>query len=368
MVTGLLKRWRVEGGDTRLLGLVRSLLGLLLLGQAITAGRELQANGYFGDYFHLAFLPEWLVPSRAVYCALISAQVLLATLVLIGHAARSALFVTASIGIFLLLCDRLAFHHNRYALFCYAWLLSFSPCDQSVVLGMPPRRSPSQGLLWAARLTQLQCTLIYLASGGSKLLDADWRTGRVLFDRLARNGQQALDRGVPAKLVEVLSRPDATGLLARIAIASELALAVGLWIPRTRVIALWWGLWFHLTIELTSKVEGFTWLTLAIYALFATHDGRARKLRWDPRDRRSRVVARLIRGLDWLSRFDAAPWTADGVPSRHPLIIFDRDGSRRTGAAAIALVARTCPLVFPLWGPVALLAFFAHREDTPESS
>ncbi len=70
--------------------------------------------------------------------------------------------------------------------------------------------------------------------------------------------------------------------LAKLAIATELFLSVGLWLWRTRVFALWWGVCFHLTIEATSRVEGFTWLTLAMYALFATPDARARTLAYDP--------------------------------------------------------------------------------------
>ena len=364
MVSAALSRWRIEGGDSRVLGVVRAAVGVLLLLQAFGAARSLQADGYFGDHFHLPLIAPSLGPPRSVYAAMLALQLLLAAAVIVGRGARPALLVCASIGIYLLLCDRLQFHHNRYALFCYAWLLSFSPCDQNLVAGRPSRASPAHGPLWAARLMQLQCILIYLGSGGSKLLDPDWRGGLVLFDRFARYGEQALSRGVPPSLVEALSRAETTSLLAKIAIATELGLAVGLMFRRTRVVALWWGVWFHLTIEVTSKVEGFTWLTLAAYALFATHDGRARKLRWNPASLRGRACGRLIMAIDWLSRFDARAWTPDSVASHHAVVIVDRDGARHTGLHALTAVARTCPLLFPMWGPLALVSVLTRRAAT----
>src|SRR5262249_11876200 len=154
---------------------------------------------------------------------------------------------------------------------------------------------PSRGApLWAQRLAQVQLAIVYLASGGSKLFDPDWRDGLVIADRFARYGYQALERGVPQAVVDAFSTPSATSAPAKLAIATELFLPVGLFMKRTRVFALWWGVMFHLTIEVTSRVEVFTWLTLAMYALFATPDFRARKLFFDPSRAKGRVLARLV--------------------------------------------------------------------------
>src|SRR5262249_7914944 len=155
----------------------------------------------------------------------------------------------------------------------------FAPCDRSFVITGPPSTVTTRtGHLWGQRLAQIQLSLIYIASGGSKLLDGDWRNGLVIFDRFARYSYQALDRGVPRAILDFLAQPAVTSGLAKVAIATELFVAVALWGRRTRIFALWWGLMFHLTIEVTSKVEIFTWLTLAIYALFVTPDVNARKL------------------------------------------------------------------------------------------
>jgi Vitamin K-dependent gamma-carboxylase len=355
------RRWRDELGDVYLLGAVRVALGLLLFANGLRAARELK-NGYFGDVFHWPIVPEALVPSLTAYNVLVAAQILLAVLVVSGYRARLALFASALAGIYVLLCDRLQFHHNRWALFCYSLLVAFSPCDRSFcVTGDPatPRIAP----LWAARLAQLQLSIIYLASGGSKLLDPDWRSGMVLVERLRMYGHQAVAAGVPQAVVDWLSQPDVASALAKLAIATELFLAVGLWSRRTRVFALWCGIYFHLVIEATSRVEGFTWLTLAVYLLFATPDVHARKLFYDSSRSRAKITARLVSLLDWLARFEVKAWAPDAVKKGHTVVVVGRDGTHATGVRALAMIARATPLLFPLWAPLALLASFTKGGD-----
>ena len=348
-------------GDTYVVGLVRVLIGLLLFWNALRAGYELRTGGYFGHAFHMPMVPEALVPSALVYIVIVAAQIVCAALVTVGHRARPALFFTSLAGVYVLLCDRLQFHHNRYALFCFAFLLAFSPCDRAFVITAPPESDESHariGPLWAQRLAQLQLCIVYLSSGGSKLLDPDWRDGLVIGDRFARYGHQALERGVPQAVVDFMSRADVTSALAKIAIATELSLAIALWLRKTRVLALWWAVMFHLTIEVTSRVEIFTWLSLAILCLFTTPDYKARKLFYDPTRARGRILAKLVAGLDWLARFDVRPWEPDALKKGHSLVIVRRDGSRATGVRAVAMVARCVPLLFPLWAPIALVASF----------
>ena len=275
MMLAFLRRWRDVEGDVTVLGAVRVALGVLLCANALRAADELR-RGYFGDVFHWPFLPEALVPSRGVYAALVLGQLALAVLVVIGLRARDALLASSLLGTYVLLCNRLEYHHNRWALFCYAGLLAFAPCDRS--FRVTKTAGARTGPLWAARLAQLQVSIIYLASGGSKLLDPDWRSGRVLLERFRLYAQSLDGPGIIAWLVAQVSRPDVTGVLAALAITTELFLAVGLWSRRTRAFALCWGILFHLAIEATSRVEGFTWLTLAVYALFVTPEMRAWRL------------------------------------------------------------------------------------------
>ena len=137
---------------------------------------------------------------------------------------------------------------------------------------------------------------------------------------------------------------------------------MGLWSRRTRVVALWWGLWFHLVIEATSRVESFTWLTLAVYVLFVTPDVRARKLVFDAARGASRRAARAVGGLDWLARFEVGPGTPESLAGSS-LVVVDRDGTRATGLGALTLVARCVPLLFPLWAPLALVVRCTRRPE-----
>ena len=349
-----IRRWRDETGETHALGVARVVLGLLLLENALRAGDALR-RGYFGDVFHWPIVPEALVPSRAAYAALLVAQGVLAGLVVVGLRARPALFASAALGAYLLLCDRLQFHHNRWAMDCYAVLLSLSPCDRRYALGSRARDEARVGPLWAARLAQVQVSIIYLASGGSKFFDPDWRDGRVLATRMALYGGNAIAAGVPRGIVAWLGDPGVASGLSKLAIATELFLAVGLWIRRTRPFALWWGVWFHLTIEATSRVEGFTWLTLAMYGLFATPDAHARRLTYDPASPFQRGVARAVAGLDWLARFRIEPALTAGVAGGG-IVVFDRDGQPRTGLRALVGIVRATPLLFPAWWPLSGLA------------
>ena len=181
------RRWRDAVGDAYALGLVRIALGLLLFAGALRAARELQ-DGLLRRRVSLAH------PSRG-------ARSFPERLRAAGHRPgaprrpgrrrsphqrppraprqRAPRDLRA-------LCDRLQFHNNRWALYCYAALLAFAPCDRSFHLGPPP--VTRVGPLWAARLAQIQLALIYVASGGSKLLDPDWRDGRVLLERFRLYG------------------------------------------------------------------------------------------------------------------------------------------------------------------------------------
>jgi hypothetical protein len=344
-----LRRWQREQGDTRALALVRVGLGLFLASQAVRQALELRAT-YFGDRFHLPFLPEAWVAPRSLYVALVAAQLVVAAMAVLGAWARPALLVGALLGLYVLLCDRLQFHHNRYTLLLFSGLLAFSPCDRYFAVRCGDERT---GLLWAQRLSQLQLAIIYVASGGSKLLDPDWRSGVVISDRITRFAAIPLSAGIPHAVVELFCAPTVASVVAKLAIATELLLAVALFRPRLRACALWWGMMFHLTIEITSKVEIFTWLTLTLYLLFITPDVRAREIRFDPE--RHDLVAVVVRTLDWLGRFTLTP-----VPGA-PLVVLDRDGTCATGLEGLVLLTRALPIAFPLWLPLAALAKLKAR-------
>jgi hypothetical protein len=366
-VTSLLSRFKNEIADGYVLGPVRVAIGVLLGFHAIEAWEEVTKLGYFGDFFHVAMIPETLVPSSRLYAGLLAARVCLAVMVTLGIWARSALALSALLGLWVLLCDRLQFHQDRYSLDCYALLLSLTPCDRSWRVTESAVPEPRTGPFWAVRLSQLQVSIIYLASGGSKLLESDWRSGLVLADRMTRHAHLALAVGVPRNVVDTLAQPNAASALAKLAIMTELVICVALWLRPTRVIALWWGLWFHIAIQLTTRVETFTLLTLAMYGVFATPDYHARKLRYDPSRFWGKTAGVLVPLLDWLGRFDVKAWEPDDQPG-HSLVVVRRDGYRVTGVRAFAMLARSLPILFPFWAPIALIASFTRQGDLTSAS
>ncbi len=366
-MSSLITRFKDEIADAYVLGPVRVVIGALLGWHALEAAKELGTIGYFGDVFHVSMLPDVLVPSARLYAVLLALRVCLAVMVMFGVWARPGLALSAALGVWMLLCDRLQFHHNRYSLDCYALLLSLTPCDRSWRATESAVPEPRTGAFWAVRLCQLQVSIIYLASGGAKLLDPDWRSGVVLADRIMRHAHLAVAAGVPRSVVDALARPDTSSALAKLAIMSELVICVGLWLRPTRVVVLWWGVWFHVIIQLTSNVETFTVLTLAMYGVFATPDYHARTLRYDPSRFWGKTAGTLVPLLDWLGRFEVKAWQPDDQPG-HSLVLVRRDGERVTGVRAFAMIARCIPLLFPLWAPIALLASFTRQGDLSSAS
>jgi hypothetical protein len=361
-VASFLERFRDDLGDGYPLGPVRVALGALLGWHALSAGAELGRAGYFGDAFHMAMLPEVFVPSARLYAVVVALRVCLAVMIVIGVWARPALAISALLGVWMLLCDRLQFHHNRYSLFCYAFLLSFTPCDRSWRPTEPAVPEPRIGPMWAVWLARVQVSLVYLASGGSKLLDPDWRGGLVLADRMTRHAHEAIAAGVPKRVIDAMTQPDAASALAKLAITTELLLCIALWLRPTRIIALWWGFWFHVAIQVTSQVETFSILAIAMYGVFVTPDFHTRTLRFDPSRPWGKVAGAVIPLLDWFGRFEVKPWEPDDQPG-HSVVVVRRDETRVTGIRAFCMLTRCVPLLFPIWAPVALVASFTRQGD-----
>ncbi|MDB4941510.1 MAG: hypothetical protein JWP97_1044 [Labilithrix sp.] len=341
-----------EIGDGYVLGAVRVALGALLGWRALLLGDELARAGYFGDFFHVAMIPEGFVPPAKMYGVLLAARLLLAMMIMFGVWARPALALSAIGSMWLMLCDRLHVRDGEYSLACYALLLSLTPCDAS--WRMTEAVTPRTGPFWAVTLCQLQVSLVYLASGGWKLLDPDWRGGHVLAARLA---------GLRLPL-------DAASALAKLAIMSELVICVALWLRPTRAVALWWGLWLHLVVLVGlrgQEVVTSSLLTLAMYGVFATPDFHARTLRFDPSRFWGKTAGTLVPWLDWLGRFEVRSWQPDDRPG-HSLVLVRRDGERVTGVRALAMLARCVPVLFPLWAPIALVASFTRQGDLTSAS
>ena len=208
---------------------------------------------------------------------------------------------------------------------------------------------------------QLQVSLIYLALlRRANCIDRDWREGHVMLERGVSTIEQLSRMGlhVPDVVAAALASPLLMSIASKAGIATELFIALGLWRPRLRPYALWVGVMFHLGIELTARVELFSWLMWSSYVLFATPECRQRVLRVRSDVPRARALARCVRALDWLARFRVDA----GAGSSGPLFcVVDRDGTEASGLRGVAALARALPLLFPLWLPLSVGARLRSR-------
>ena len=360
------RRFFGEERDALVLGLLRLALSALLFFNGLRWILELWHGGYFADYFHIPLIPEQWLPNRSAYRLLLGVQALAALLAFVGIWPRESLLTASALGLYVLLCDRLQYHNNRYALLLLGFLLAFTPCDRSFLLvrgrGHTLPREQRLAPTFARRLFQIQVTLVYLGSTGGKLLDSDWRSGQVLFHRFAEAPGITAGHGfpLPAWVIVILTSAWFASLAAKAAIASELSIALGLWFSRTRHLALWLGVVFHASIELGANVELFSWLMLASYLAFVVPEVRERRFEFARGNVHAERLARVVSLLDWCARFERSSFSAAGT-EQSAFYVFNRAGQRASGALGLSQLAEAIPLLFPLWLPLALYAKLAAK-------
>jgi len=362
-MSAALKAWRRifdEEREAFVLGLLRLSISALLFFNGLRLVLEFSHNGYFADYFHIPLIPERWLPDHSGYQLLLGAQALAAVCAFVGIWPRESLFAASSLGLYFLLCDRLQYHNNRYALLLLGFVLAFAPCDRSFLLVRGRRHAlPREQRIaptFARRLFQIQVTLIYLGSTGGKLLDLDWRSGQVLFRRFAEAPAIAASQGLPLPtwVIEILTSRWFASLAAKAAISSELFIALGIWLPRTRRLALWLGVVFHISIEVGASVELFSWLMVASYLAFVVPEVRERRFEYQAGNARAALLARIVALLDWCARFDRNSFVAGSENAT--FYVTNREGRRASGALGLAQLAEAIPLLFPLWLPLTLYA------------
>jgi hypothetical protein len=351
-----------EERETYVLGLLRVAMGVMLLRHVVRLATELSDQGYFAERFFIPLVPHRWVPSSDGYALILGAMAVAAVSAIVGVRGREGLLVAAVGGLYLLLCDRLQYHNNRYVLLLLAFLLAFAPCDRVFAFGSVAAATRSvSGPRWAATLIQLQVSLVYLTSAGSKLLDPDWRGGQVLLLRAVHGIELAAQQGIalPGFVIALGNSALCMSVISKLAIATELFLAIGLWRPKLRALALWIGVLFHLGIELGARVELFSYVMWASYLSFVKPELRERTLSYRSDLPSARWLARNVRWFDWLARFQvevatSREWYGGGFRVR------DRDGQWTTGIHALAAIARAIPVLFPLWLPLRICGAFVR--------
>lgn len=287
-------------------------------------------------------------------------------MVWIGAAAAMAMSVgwrTRLVGPLTTLCvagnlflSQTHFRHNRAYLVYLLAAVALS--DSGRVLSLDARRArrragldqksrtgDDRATIWPMWTLRILVSSVYFASGFSKLIDPDWVSGRVLWDRAVRFQSMVGERlpdALAEPVVEVVTTRWVHAVSSPIAVAMELFIAFGLWVGRTRLLAVWIAIFFHVSIEITASVEVFSAAAIAALAIWAV-----------PRTRDRIVVVgvddpfrRWIHRLDWLARFEVRP-RPDGA-----LEVVDRDGTIRRDRDARQFVLSRLPLTFFFVAPL----------------
>lgn len=335
-------------GDLRAMAVLRILLGPITLLHLAPFLRDALAGVDYDDHFWAPYVGWAPSPPGALWSLVLFGGAAAAVLMMLGVLTRLTSTATFVVVAGNLLISETHFHNNRAFLAILLGGLALVPAGRVLsvdawwrrVRGRTELASPAP--TWPLLLLRTQVSLVYLASGISKLVDPDWRSGLVLWDRVVRY-QHLLDP-LPAWGVDVLTTRSLYWLVAPAAILIELSLGVGLWFARTRLAALWLAILFHLSIEISAKVEVFSYAAIAALVIWVTPAARDRVVRLRTDDRAARTFAGAVRALDWFGRFRVEP-AGPGEPS---VTVVDRDGRTLSGRSAARLVLTRLPLTFPV--------------------
>lgn len=262
----------------RAMTLLRVFVGPIVLYHLSTFLDDARHGHIYRDAFYEPYASWYPELPRSAYVALLCIGCIAAIGMTLQVWSRRCTAVAFGVVAYNLFLSTTHFHNNR------AYLV--------IVLGCLSAVPGEIGPAWPLTLLRIEASVVYGASGLSKLLDGDWFGGTVTWGRVVR----VQDR-VPAFAVSVLTNRSLHTGLAKVIIATELFIAVGLWLPRTRLIAVWVAVLFHLSIAVTADVEVFSILGIAALVIWAT-PSTGDLVATVPR----RWVL-LIEQLDWLARF-----------------------------------------------------------------
>ncbi len=322
----------------RSMALLRVLIGpvvLLHLRPILTAAWH---GRIYRDAFYEPYASWYPQLPRDVYIGLLWVAAAGAVVMTIGWRTRLATTLVAVIVTYDLFLSTTNVHNNRAYLVIVLAALAITPCGRELSLDAWLRRRrglaplPTTSPAWPLWLLRLEAATVYGASGLSKLVDPDWLGGTVTWQRLNAVRDRMDASVLPGWAVDLLTNRDFNTVSAKIVIATELFIAVGLWSRRTRYAAIWVAICFHVAIQLSADVEVFSYLAIAALVIWAVPSTRDRVLQVDA------TRAKLIGALDWLARFRIEP-----APPGSPTRVVDRDGRVIDGGAG-RFVASRLPL------------------------
>jgi Vitamin K-dependent gamma-carboxylase len=340
----------------RALDLLRVLVGPLALVHLWPFLTEALGGTIYRDTFHEPYAAWYPELPRSLYVGVLVVGVVAAVLMTIGLYARVATVVTFAVVTYNLFLSTTHFHNNRAFLVIVLAGLAVGPCGRELSVdawrrargGRAPLDPSAPG--WPLWLLRFEASVVYGASGLSKLLDADWFGGTVTWHRVVLTHDRLTQSVLPDWAVSLLGERALHGYAAKVIVLTELFIAVGLWWRATRYAAVWVAVCFHIAIDLTASVEVFSYLAIAALVIWAVPSTRDRVLVLDPRHPGPRRLGAAVAALDWLARF-----RVEHEPRGPSPVVVDRDGRERRGDHAWVFVFSRLPLTAWFALPVLLV-------------
>jgi hypothetical protein len=226
----------------------------------------------YRDTFHEPYWSWYPELPRSLYIGLLCLGAITAVCMTLGVAVRATTAITFGVVGYNLFLSTTHVHNNRAVLFIVLGCLTATGVGET-------------GPAWPLWLLRIEMTSVYLGSGGSKLLDPDWFGGTVTWGRVLR-----VQDHIPSWAVGTLTdRSFHTGA-AKVIVLTELFIAVGLWVRRTRLVAIGVAVCFHLAIQLTADVQTFSVLCISALVIWLDPEQLARL--WPPRGARAATSRR----------------------------------------------------------------------------
>lgn len=343
-------------GDLRQLSVLRILLGPIVLLHLQDYFTNARAGIIYSDRFYLPYFEWYPEAGRSVYGVLLWACAISAIAMSVGLATRLATSYTALFVGYNIFLSKTHFAHNRAFLLILLVTVAIVPVGRHYSFDRVIQRlfrSPKPGPtpLWPLWLVRFEVAAVYCASGLSKVIDQDWWSGRVLQIRAIDNRELAIDQGAPAWVMDALADDTVQSWLSKASVVTEFVIGLGFLHRRTRLLAIWVAIPFHITIQIGARVQVFSWAALAALVIWVTPGDHTREL-IVPRDHR---LARWVPRLDWFGRFRVE--TDDG----QAVVLLDRGNTARRGSDGVWTTLSRLPATFIVAGPVLAVRRWRSR-------
>jgi hypothetical protein len=352
--------------DLRALALLRVLVGPIAFVHLWPFLSDALAGHIYRDTFTEPYASWYPDLPRGAYTAVLAVGVVAAAAMTVGLLTRLATAATFGVVAYNLFLSTTHVHNNRAYLTIVLAGLAVVPCGRELSVdawwrarrGLAPLAARGPG--WPLWLLRFEASVVYGASGLSKLLDHDWFGGTVTWHRIVQVHDQVVASPLPGWAVSLLEDRSFHTVAAKIIVLTELFIALGLWSRATRYAAVWVAVCFHVAIQLTASVEVFSYLAIAALVIWAVPSTRDRVLAVDRSSPWQRRLGDAVGGLDWLARFRLV----EGPPGS-PVTLTDRDGRVLRGRPALAVVLSRLPLTAWFALPCLLLPGVRRARPAP---